>query len=115
MEGGTDHDLRILDLTAEEDEEKPALVAGEAPKRELPKNTDGDRKALMEKDKTEKVGCMFCLASSASEVGECSVVNKDLRRRMRTALRSHRKGPRWKEMRRKRRDRKKAPKMKCLH
>ncbi|XP_003971279.1 serrate RNA effector molecule homolog [Takifugu rubripes] len=54
MEGGTDHDLRILDLTAEEEEEKSALGAGEPPKRELPKGVDGDRKALMEKDKNEK-------------------------------------------------------------
>lgn len=74
MEGGTDHDLRILDLTAEEEEEKSALGAGEPPKRELPKGADGDRKTLMEKDKNEKVGCVFCLASSL----ECSVVNKDL-------------------------------------
>uniref|UniRef100_A0A674MAD9 Serrate RNA effector molecule homolog (Arabidopsis) n=1 Tax=Takifugu rubripes TaxID=31033 RepID=A0A674MAD9_TAKRU len=74
MEGGTDHDLRILDLTAEEEEEKSALGAGEPPKRELPKGVDGDRKALMEKDKNEKVGCGFCLASLAS--CECSPKDK---------------------------------------
>lgn len=112
MEGGTDHDLRILDLTAEEEEEKSALAAGEAPKRELPKGVDGDRKALMEKDKNEKVGCVFCLASSLSF--ECSVVDKDLHHRKRRTLPSHREEPRQKEMGRKRRDRKKAAKMKCL-
>lgn len=112
MEGGTDHDLRILDLTAEEEEEKSALGAGEPPKRELPKGADGDRKALMEKDKNEKVGCVFCLASSASF--ECSVVNKVLHHRKRTTLQSHREEPRRRQMGRKRRDRKKAPKRKCL-
>lgn len=88
MEGGTDHDLRILDLTAEEEEEKSALGAGDPPKRELPKGADGDRKALMEKDKNEKVGCVLCLTSF-----ECWVVNKVLRHRKRTTLQSHREEP----------------------
>lgn len=68
MEGGTDHDLRILDLTAEEEEEKSALAAGEPPKRENSKSADGDRKPLVEKDKNEKVGFGFCSLSSASEI-----------------------------------------------
>ncbi|XP_041865205.1 serrate RNA effector molecule homolog isoform X2 [Melanotaenia boesemani] len=58
MEGGTDHDLRILDLPSEEEEdrEKSASVSGatEPPKREDPKTISGERKNLEEKDKTEK-------------------------------------------------------------
>lgn len=59
MEGGTDHDLRILDLTSEEEEEKSAIAGGEPSKRETPKSADGDRKPLIEKDKNEKVGFVF--------------------------------------------------------
>lgn len=59
MEGGTDHDLRILDLPSEEEEEreKSALALGgaEPPKREDIKTLDGDRKPLAEKYKNEKV------------------------------------------------------------
>uniref|UniRef100_A0A671WCR2 Serrate RNA effector molecule homolog (Arabidopsis) n=1 Tax=Sparus aurata TaxID=8175 RepID=A0A671WCR2_SPAAU len=59
MEGGTDHDLRILDLPSEEEEEreKAATVSGgaEPPKREDLKALDGDRKPSVEKDKNEKV------------------------------------------------------------
>ncbi|XP_074467457.1 serrate RNA effector molecule homolog isoform X1 [Sebastes fasciatus] len=58
MEGGTDHDLRILDLPSEEEEEreKSASVSGgpEPPKREDLKTLDGDRKPSVEKDKNEK-------------------------------------------------------------
>lgn len=64
MEGGTDHDLRILELTSEEEEQKSALVGGEPLKRENLKSADGDRKPLVEKDKNEKVG--FFLSSSIS-------------------------------------------------
>ena len=59
MEGGTDHDLRILDLPSEEEEdrEKAASVPGgaEPSKREDLKTLDGDRKQSVEKDKNEKV------------------------------------------------------------
>ncbi|XP_017292448.1 serrate RNA effector molecule homolog isoform X1 [Kryptolebias marmoratus] len=58
MEGGTDHDLRILDMPPEEevDREKSAAVAGgaESPKKEDLKTLAGDRKPSVEKDKTEK-------------------------------------------------------------
>uniref|UniRef100_H3C0D4 Serrate RNA effector molecule homolog (Arabidopsis) n=1 Tax=Tetraodon nigroviridis TaxID=99883 RepID=H3C0D4_TETNG len=54
MEGGTDHDLRILELTSEEEEQKSALVGGEPLRRENLKGADGDRKPLAEKDKSEK-------------------------------------------------------------
>lgn len=66
MEGGTDHDLRILDLPSEEEEEREKLVSisggVEPPKREDLKTLDGDRKPSEEKDKTEKV----CLLLSVS-------------------------------------------------
>ncbi|KAM4620980.1 serrate RNA effector molecule homolog isoform 2-T2 [Polymixia lowei] len=59
MEGGTDHDLRILDLPSEEEDEreKSVAVAGgaEPSKREDLKTTDGDRKPAAEKEKNEKV------------------------------------------------------------
>ncbi|XP_071391021.1 serrate RNA effector molecule homolog [Centroberyx affinis] len=58
MEGGTDHDLRILDMPSEEEEEreKSVAVSGgiEPPKREDLKTVDGDRKPPAEKDKNEK-------------------------------------------------------------
>lgn len=64
MEGGTDHDLRILDLPSEEEEdrEKVASVSGgaEPPRREELKMLDGDRKPSEEKDKTEKVSFVLC-------------------------------------------------------
>lgn len=70
MEGGTDHDLRILDLPSEEEEEreKLALVSGgaEPPKREDVKNLDGDRKPSVEKDKNEKVCFALCQCSLGS-------------------------------------------------
>lgn len=57
MEGGTDHDLRILDLPSEEEEEREKSVSGgiEPSKRDDLKTTDGDRKLSLEKDKSEKV------------------------------------------------------------
>uniref|UniRef100_A0A8D3AXT0 Serrate RNA effector molecule-like n=1 Tax=Scophthalmus maximus TaxID=52904 RepID=A0A8D3AXT0_SCOMX len=58
MEGGTDHDLRILDLPSEEEEdrEKSVSVPGgvEPPKRDDQKPTDGDRKPSVEKENNEK-------------------------------------------------------------
>lgn len=64
MEGGTDHDLRILDLPSEEEEEreKSMSVSGvaEPPKREDLKVLDSDRKPLVEKDKNEKVCFVLC-------------------------------------------------------
>lgn len=64
MEGGTDHDLRILDLPSEEEEEreKSASVSGgaEPAKREDLKALDSDCKSSVEKDKNEKVCFVLC-------------------------------------------------------
>lgn len=68
MEGGTDHDLRILELTSEEEEQKSALASGEPLKRDSLKSADGDRKPLVEKDKNEKVGFVFLLFISLREL-----------------------------------------------
>ncbi|XP_032389833.1 serrate RNA effector molecule homolog isoform X2 [Etheostoma spectabile] len=58
MEGGTDHDLRILDLSFEEEEEKEKLASvsggAEPPKREDLKTLDSDCKPSVERDKNEK-------------------------------------------------------------
>ncbi|XP_060912471.1 serrate RNA effector molecule homolog isoform X3 [Labrus mixtus] len=76
MEGGTDHDLRILDLPAEEEEEreKSASVSGggDPPKREDVKTSDGDRKPSVEKDKNEKEesNCASPEKAAAAEEGE---------------------------------------------
>uniref|UniRef100_A0A8D3EA90 Serrate RNA effector molecule-like n=1 Tax=Scophthalmus maximus TaxID=52904 RepID=A0A8D3EA90_SCOMX len=70
MEGGTDHDLRILDLPSEEEEdrEKSVSVPGgvEPPKRDDQKPTDGDRKPSVEKENNEKVYSMFCWGDDKS-------------------------------------------------
>lgn len=67
MEGGTDHDLRILDLPCEEEEEREKLASAsggaEPLKREDLKTFDGDRKSSVEKDKNEKVCFVLCLSS----------------------------------------------------
>lgn len=59
MEGGTDHDLRILDLPTEEEEEREKAAAmsggGDAAKREEHKTQETERKTSAEKDKNEKV------------------------------------------------------------
>ncbi|XP_034034535.1 serrate RNA effector molecule homolog isoform X2 [Thalassophryne amazonica] len=58
MEGGTDHDLRILDMPCEEEEEREKLVSVsggvEPPKRDDAKTVDGDHKPSVEKQKNEK-------------------------------------------------------------
>ncbi|XP_056140513.1 serrate RNA effector molecule homolog isoform X2 [Lampris incognitus] len=58
MEGGTDHDLRILDLPFEEEEEREKsagfLGGGEPSKREDHKTLDSERKPPAEKVKQEK-------------------------------------------------------------
>ncbi|XP_076024353.1 serrate RNA effector molecule homolog isoform X7 [Genypterus blacodes] len=58
MEGGTDHDIRILELPIEEEEEREKSVSvsagAEPPKRDDLKTVDGDQKAPVEKDKNEK-------------------------------------------------------------
>lgn len=74
MEGGTDHDLRILDLPTEEEEEREKAAAmsaaGDASKREEHKTQEADRKPSAEKDKNEKV---------KFELGLCScTVQNDL-------------------------------------
>lgn len=66
MEGGTDHDLRILDLPSEEEEEREKLASTASgavpPKRDDLKSQDGDRKPLVEKDKNEKVCSLFSVS-----------------------------------------------------
>uniref|UniRef100_A0A3P8RZL7 Serrate RNA effector molecule homolog (Arabidopsis) n=1 Tax=Amphiprion percula TaxID=161767 RepID=A0A3P8RZL7_AMPPE len=58
MEGGTDHDLRILDLPSEEEEEREKFASAsggaEPPKREDLKTLGVDRKPSVEKDKNDK-------------------------------------------------------------
>uniref|UniRef100_A0A1A8IAX5 Serrate RNA effector molecule homolog (Arabidopsis) n=1 Tax=Nothobranchius kuhntae TaxID=321403 RepID=A0A1A8IAX5_NOTKU len=58
MEGGTDHDLRILDMPPEEEEDREksasASAGAEPPKKEDIKTLAGDSKPLVEKDQTEK-------------------------------------------------------------
>lgn len=113
MEGGTDHDLRILELTSEEEEQKSALAGVEPPKRENLKSADGDRKPLVEKDKNEKVGFVFCLLFNQPR--SVWMVISPVPYRKGTTLQSHKEGLQWKEMRRKRRGRRKAPKTECPH
>uniref|UniRef100_A0A3Q2DCY0 Serrate RNA effector molecule homolog (Arabidopsis) n=1 Tax=Cyprinodon variegatus TaxID=28743 RepID=A0A3Q2DCY0_CYPVA len=65
MEGGTDHDLRILDMPPEEEEEREKSASasgggGESQRREDQKAVDRQRKPSGEKDKTEKVCEVFC-------------------------------------------------------
>uniref|UniRef100_A0A673BZT7 Serrate, RNA effector molecule n=1 Tax=Sphaeramia orbicularis TaxID=375764 RepID=A0A673BZT7_9TELE len=69
MEGGTDHDLRILDLPSEEDEDREKAVSGgtEPTKREDVKSSDGDRKPSVEKDKNEKVRFILCSLSTGNK------------------------------------------------
>lgn len=57
MEGGTDHDLRILELPSEEEEEREKSASGgaEPPKSDHHKNMEGDGKPSVTKDKNEKV------------------------------------------------------------
>ncbi|XP_062341991.1 serrate RNA effector molecule homolog isoform X2 [Osmerus eperlanus] len=50
MEGGTDHDLRVLELPSEEEEER----GPEPPKREEPRGAAGDSKPPEEKEDKEK-------------------------------------------------------------
>ncbi|KAM9497920.1 serrate RNA effector molecule homolog [Salvelinus alpinus] len=66
MEGGTDHDLRILELPSEEEEEREradrAAAVGpgtEPPKKEEPKdkNQDNDRKPPADKENGESDAC----------------------------------------------------------
>ncbi|KAJ0062094.1 hypothetical protein NL108_015676, partial [Boleophthalmus pectinirostris] len=56
MEGGTDHDLRILDLPSEEEEEreKPSAGAPEQPKKEDSKTPETEHKDPISGDKNEK-------------------------------------------------------------
>ncbi|KAM6984535.1 serrate RNA effector molecule homolog isoform 3-T3 [Tautogolabrus adspersus] len=76
MEGGTDHDLRILDLPSEEEEEREKSTSvsggGDPPKREDVKTSDGDRKPSVEKDKNEKEenNCASPEKAAAAEEGE---------------------------------------------
>ncbi|MGH0171212.1 UNVERIFIED_CONTAM: hypothetical protein FKN15_077736 [Acipenser sinensis] len=59
MEGGTEHDLRILEQTTEEEEnkhEKGAPGGGEPPKKEEQRGGDSDRKPADKEDKKEDKG-----------------------------------------------------------
>lgn len=77
MEGGTDHDLRILDLPTEEEEEREKLASvsrgTEAPKREDPKTLSTDSKPI-EKDRNEKV-CVLCLTGGRRFMALLMTVN----------------------------------------
>ncbi|XP_024287361.1 serrate RNA effector molecule homolog isoform X6 [Oncorhynchus tshawytscha] len=64
MEGGTDYDLRILELPSEEEEERGradrAAAGGpgtEPPKKEEPKDMDNDSKPPADKEKGENDAC----------------------------------------------------------
>lgn len=119
MEGGTDHDLRILDLPSEEEEEREKLASAsggaEPPKREDVKAGDGDRKPSVEKDKNEKV-CLFPVSVlragqiywSCADDGEMFI-----RRRATPPAQSELLQPKARMS--KRRQRKKLPKKKCLN
>uniref|UniRef100_A0A4W6FVH2 Serrate RNA effector molecule homolog (Arabidopsis) n=1 Tax=Lates calcarifer TaxID=8187 RepID=A0A4W6FVH2_LATCA len=78
MEGGTDHDLRILDMPSEEEEdrEKSASISGgvEPSKREDLKTLDGDRKPSVEKEKNEKVCFVLCQSSDKDFMIEMSQI-----------------------------------------
>ncbi|XP_042564506.1 serrate RNA effector molecule homolog isoform X2 [Clupea harengus] len=55
MEGGTENDLRILEMPSEEEERERLSSGGsEPPKREEPRAADADRKPPAEKDGKEK-------------------------------------------------------------
>ncbi|XP_030010159.1 serrate RNA effector molecule homolog isoform X2 [Sphaeramia orbicularis] len=80
MEGGTDHDLRILDLPSEEDEDREKAVSGgtEPTKREDVKSSDGDRKPSVEKDKNEKEeGDSASTERAAARAGEGEDVKEE--------------------------------------
>uniref|UniRef100_A0A3Q3M2W1 Serrate RNA effector molecule homolog (Arabidopsis) n=1 Tax=Mastacembelus armatus TaxID=205130 RepID=A0A3Q3M2W1_9TELE len=80
MEGGTDHDLRILDLPSEEEEEREkstsALGGAEPSKREDLKTVDSERKPSVDKDKKEKV-CFEKLKENTEEKKEEKKVKDD--------------------------------------
>lgn len=62
MEGGTENDLRILEMPCEEEERERLSSGGsEPPKREEPRPADIDRKPPAEKDNKEKVCMCVCL------------------------------------------------------
>uniref|UniRef100_A0A8C8JKR3 Serrate RNA effector molecule homolog n=1 Tax=Oncorhynchus tshawytscha TaxID=74940 RepID=A0A8C8JKR3_ONCTS len=84
MEGGTDHDLRILELPSEEEEEREradrAAAVGpgtEPPKKEEPKdkNQDNDRKPPADKENGESDACK---GSEGEEKGEKEVKSKEV-------------------------------------
>ncbi|KAG2468458.1 serrate RNA effector molecule homolog isoform X2 [Polypterus senegalus] len=59
MEGGTDHDLRILEQQTEEEEDKQEKVSSavtDSQKKEEQKGVDGDRKPVEKEDKKEEKG-----------------------------------------------------------
>lgn len=74
MEGGTDHDLRILDLPAEEEEDREKATSGgpEQSKREESKSSESDHKPSTE-DKREKVAFTFC-PQQAEDITLCCVM-----------------------------------------
>ncbi|XP_061818226.1 serrate RNA effector molecule homolog isoform X2 [Nerophis lumbriciformis] len=72
MEGGTDHDLRILELPIEEQEEREKLVSGgaETQKSDSHKNMDGDCKPAVVKDKDEKAAIDSAVNERTAAGGE---------------------------------------------
>uniref|UniRef100_A0A8C6PQT8 Serrate RNA effector molecule homolog (Arabidopsis) n=1 Tax=Nothobranchius furzeri TaxID=105023 RepID=A0A8C6PQT8_NOTFU len=82
MEGGTDHDLRILDMPPEEEEDREksasASAGAEPPKKEDIKTLAGDGKPLVEKDQTEKVRNVFCYSDGKTFKGEKEAVKEEM-------------------------------------
>ena len=116
MEGGTDHDLRILDMPSEEEENREksisVSVGSEPPKREDLKTLDADRKPSVEKDKNEKV--CFVSLGQALRISCCCNDDSHLCHRRRAILQTQKMWPQQKERMWKRRQRKKLPKKKYL-
>ncbi|KAL2094919.1 hypothetical protein ACEWY4_009638 [Coilia grayii] len=54
MEGGTENDLRILEMPCEEEERERLSTGSEPPKREEPRAPDAERKPPAEKDSKDK-------------------------------------------------------------
>lgn len=74
MEGGTDHDLRILDLPAEEEEDREKATSGgtEQSERKDSKSSESDHK-LSAEDKREKVAFTIRL-QQAENISLCCVM-----------------------------------------
>lgn len=115
MEGGTDHDLRILDLPTEEEEEREKAAAmsaaGDASKREEHKTQEAERKPSAEKDKNEKVKFELGLCSCTVQ-SQLYTHSKPFHRRRATL--SQRETPQLPERMGRRRQRKRTARKKHL-